>query len=401
MNNSNSQHVSVALDLSSFKKQLIRNALPNVYISGKEVELLEAVRRTNKKEEIDENLLDWHAYAIDITGPELALMKESFLESKMMEISPDSIELNYMTTDTIYKYGTYRINTICSEIEFLLLDYLSKTMDDPMPASELTECLSLLKPPFNQMMENFLVQNKIIAPFDYKNEHYFISPRIYKNEQQFRTAYEILEDNNLIGITRFLKDNPGNPSTVVARHLRTDARIIDALNQCGITDPLKLNVAGDPKTYLFSTDCTNDQPSKDYLDLVKMTLANFRYGEYYSKISKLDRLDNFLSSMIDRGYAGRATAIGTDYKNLEIAGILKVQPLSGGRYRFWMLKKDVIEGARSVLRGNIPIQSNLNVGSINDMENIVKTRSSINVNLENLSIDNIVSSLRSIQEELI
>jgi hypothetical protein len=115
--------------------------------------------------------------------------------------------------------------------------------------------------------------------------------------------------------------------------------------------------------------------------LVRKTLSNFRFGEYYSDKTRLQNLHAFLTSLLDHGYAGKAEAIGTDYQNLELLGIVRIEVVDPfGNCRFWMLKKDVIEDAISILQGSIPIQSKLRAANLSSIEGVVQARSKLNVN---------------------
>jgi len=129
-----------------------------------------------------------------------------------------------------------------------------------------------------------------------------------------------------------------------------------------------------------------------------MTASNFRFGEYYSKKTRLWSLDKFLSKLIDKGFAGNAEAIGTDYRNLETIGVIRVVPLSGNNFRFWLLKKDVVEDVRSIIRGTIPIKSNQNVGDITSLANLVQTRRQMDSTVLRRVQGNVNQALREIEE---
>jgi hypothetical protein len=131
---------------------------------------------------------------------------------------------------------------------------------------------------------------------------------------------------------------------------------------------------------------------------VKKTLSNFRYGERYSKWN-LYSIDSFLSSLLDRGYAGRATPIGTDYRNLELAGVVKVEKIAGdinGKYRFWLLKRDVIEDVQNIIKGNIPFTTNIPEINLSSMDNTVTSRMSIAAS-PHLNVEEVTDAIRQIQ----
>lgn len=135
----------------------------------------------------------------------------------------------------------------------------------------------------------------------------------------------------------------------------------------------------------------------DHFDLVRKTLSNFRFGEYFAEKTKLRDLERFFDYMLDHGYAGDAEAIGTDYKNLEIAGIIKVERLTGNNFRFWMLKKDVIADTRSILRGLIPFRSAATGIDLTSIESVVQARAKYNI-LNSGWMDKIALALRQIEE---
>jgi hypothetical protein len=160
-----------------------------------------------------------------------------------------------------------------------------------------------------------------------------------------------------------------------------------------------LNVKGDTKDYLFSADVASAREDKDHSDLVKKALANFRFGEYYSDISKLHSLDEFLSSMLDRGFAGYASAIGTDYRELE-GSVFRITRVAGNMYRFWMVKRDVIEDCLGILRGIIPIHSDKRAVSLTNIDNVIQTRLQIDPEVVASTKKRLQDAVREIQEAL-
>lgn len=89
----------------------------------------------------------------------------------------------------------------------------------------------------------------------------------------------------------------------------------------------------------------------DALDQVKLVIASFAFSTRYARY-KLRNPEVFLDSLIDRGYAGKASPIATDYGALERQKIVDVEPVLRGsdRYRFRALKKDTLIEARDTMR---------------------------------------------------
>ena len=391
----------MAVDLSRLPADAIaEDQLADIMNVGREVDLLERVRRTKKKSEISLILLRFQATRIGM-NPLLFDIKTklNFIEKKMINIiDKDEIELLYNATEEVYKYGLKRIKEIEDEKQLILLDILARGMIKPVLSEEFLSIFSRFKKPYRRGLYDFIVKNKILVPFVWRGTGYLVSHRIFKDKKKFQMALEILEENKLAVILEFLYDNPGNPMPVVGRHVGANQLTLSLLGKYGILEPIKLGVQGDVKDYLFNPMTTLAREDKDHFDLVKMTLANFRFGEYYSKKTKLYALDRFLKYMLDHGYAGDAEAIGTDYQNLEDTQVLKVTKTTGKNYRFWILKRDVIEDVRNVLRGIIPIHSNKTVGNITSIDNLIQTRRQISAELTQASKLRIRQAMRDIQE---
>ena len=393
------EFVSMAVDLSRLDKNPVAETqIGHSLAVGREVDLLETIRRSTKHEELTVELIRFHSALIGI-DPGLFDTKlfPLFQELKVLRLVDDQkVVLSYTTTEQVYEYGLERIKQTNNDHELRFLAILVNTTRKPVPSPDFQEVIDLFPKPYRKALLNFVFENKILTTFDRRKESYIVSPRIYKDPSKFSTTLEILGDHHLDSITAFINENPGNPLPVVARKTSIDPSGIALMGQSGIIDPIRLEVQGDIKDYLFSANVLSSKEHKDHFDLVKMTLANFRFGEYYSKKKQLYNLDRFLEYMLEHGYAGHAEPIGTDYKNLELAGVFRIVPVSANEYRFWMLKRDVIEDARSILRGNIPFQSDLTVGDLSKIDNLIQTRRSIKIGPR--TQDAFVKALREIQD---
>lgn len=396
----NRELVYQAVDLSRLPSNLIAETqLADILEVGREVETLEVIRRSEKDAEIPSDLLKLHAATLRIDSNFFETnVKMQFEEKGMIAIVNNKVKILFQTCREVYNYGLKRLTEIEDDKQILLLEILAKALKRPISFNDFVEILQRFNAPYRDALYNFIVKNKILIPFKFRSESYLIIHRLFKDEKKLRMALEILEEHHLENIVEFLHKNPGNPLPVVGQYLKTDYTTLNLLGKYGILEPIRLDVQGDSRNYLFSPQSTLVREDKDHFDPVKMTIANFRFGEYYSKKSRLRSLDDFLSSMLDRGYAGWAQAIGTDYHNLEKAGIVKVRRISGNRYRFWMLKKDVIEDARDIIRGIIPIHSNKNVGNLTNINNLIQTRGQINVEINQATQREIIKALREIQE---
>jgi hypothetical protein len=102
----------------------------------------------------------------------------------------------------------------------------------------------------------------------------------------------------------------------------------------------------------------------DVLDQIRLVIASFAFAAHYAQY-RLRSPEAFLESLIDKGYAGSATPIATDYGALEKQKIVDVEPIRTGssRYRFVALKKDSLVAALDTMRAGSLLRPGAGSGS--------------------------------------
>lgn len=392
--------VFTAVDLSRLDNDPYAEvALRQLLSIGKEVDLLEAMRR-KKDERLTVDMVVLYTSGLQIDTSLVDVFLSRYQSYKMIDIDDQNVSLKFTSTREVLQYGEQRIEKSATEAELKLTELLFNCSKKAIPIEEFDRVLELFKKEYRNGLKNFILKNNLLTTFSNNGIDYVVSPRIYKDEKKFKEAQEMLEDYKLDGIVQYIQDNPANPLPVVQEHLRTEALNLELLTQSGILDPIRLDVRGDVKDYLYAPDVLNRREDKDHFDLVRKTLANFRYGEYYSKGRQLYALKRFLEYMLDHGYAGRAPPIGTDYQNLETAGVFRIEKINPVDFRFWMLKRDVVEDTLSILKGEVPIRSSNKTGDLTNIEGIVHSRSRKKMVIDPVSKAKIVEALRQIQDGL-
>jgi hypothetical protein len=102
---------------------------------------------------------------------------------------------------------------------------------------------------------------------------------------------------------------------------------------------------------------------EDALDLAKAFVSALYYGMHYSHSDrgKISMLRALLKKLINGYEVGPATAIGEDYKLLELKRVIQLRQDIGNKYYMKLLKRDVGEIALSVLEiGDATEQSIIN-----------------------------------------
>jgi hypothetical protein len=103
-----------------------------------------------------------------------------------------------------------------------------------------------------------------------------------------------------------------------------------------------------PSTFCKFTNSIVD----DAFDLAKVFVTSLTYGMVRSSYSRgrITMIEALMLKLIAGEWVGPATAIGQDYKILELRGVLEVKPSRNGMFNMRLLKKDVGNLALSVIR---------------------------------------------------
>lgn len=88
----------------------------------------------------------------------------------------------------------------------------------------------------------------------------------------------------------------------------------------------------------------------DELDQIRLVIASFSFAHHHAT-NRLNDPISFLNALIDRGSAGSAQPIATDYGALEKQQIVRVQPIWEGarNHKFVVIKRDSLVSARDAM----------------------------------------------------
>jgi hypothetical protein len=220
--------VSVAIDLSrAGNNPLAEHHLRHIIIVGKEVDLLEVIRRTERRERVSKELVRMYAISLGIDSNFLEeVLFQRFVDYGIVEYVDDQVIPTYSETSKAYAYGIRRLKESLNEAEENLLTILVQTTHKPIAKERISKAIEDLSKRFRAAIEEFLISNKIVVSFTHGNESYLVSPRLYKDEKKFQTALEILQDNKLDNVTEFLQQNPGNLSGLIPVSSHISRRLV-------------------------------------------------------------------------------------------------------------------------------------------------------------------------------
>lgn len=344
--------IKATVDLSRafnrIRNPIVGTQFKNILAVGRETDLLETLRRVDNPNydvfTLAKSELELYSALIGI-DPILLESKilPNFVNVNLIEDAGDKVEVKFQSVSNVYDYGLSRIRSDFDEKDKSIIEVIAKGMTKPIEENFFDTSVKKFPVFAQKTIKDYLTGAEILTPIKAKDAVYYTSPKIFKNKNIFNKVLEITEGSMVGSILDCISNVPGIPIEAMPKGFNT--KIVHGLAIAGAIEPINLDINGIMKEYVFTSDITLDRADKDHLDLVKKTLANFRFGERYATWT-LVALEKFLTSLLDRGYAGKATPIGTDYRNLELSGVVKVEKIPGDEYdrcRFWLLKRDVIE----------------------------------------------------------
>jgi hypothetical protein len=105
----------------------------------------------------------------------------------------------------------------------------------------------------------------------------------------------------------------------------------------------------------------------DAFDLAKAFVTSLTYGMMSSPSGRgrITMIEALMQKLLQNAWVGPATAIGQDYKILEMKGVIATKPEGNGRYYMKLLKEDIGQLALKVIQeGNVSTETILQLPSV-------------------------------------
>lgn len=198
-----------------------------------------------------------------------------------------------------------------------------------------------------------LVKNRYVADIEadlYYNEYLWGDSISRTADALGRLPRDVKE--NLVSLLSELHESEGRPSDAIES---ASPELVRFAAEQGIIEQTEI-VTSDGRTAKFSFTprlkgfgvTKDDLP--DELDQVRLVIASLSFAHHHATNRLADPV-SFLDALVDRGVAGSAKPIATDYGALEKQQIVRVEPIFEGAYnhRFVALKKDSLITARDTM----------------------------------------------------
>lgn len=162
-------------------------------------------------------------------------------------------------------------------------------------------------------------------------------------------------------------------------------QLLSKLHSIGMYDFNEVSNQKETKTFVTKPSAFSKYGNpfeEDAMDLAKAFVSSLYYGMNFSSSGrgKITMLKALMQKLINGYEVGPATAIGEDYRLLELKRVIKIRHDGGYRYYMRLLKKDIGELAMQVLEfgdaSESAIQASIYTGSVTNYKGPEQKRSS-------------------------
>lgn len=346
----------------------------NIDLAGKCSTLLSAISGSGD-ESLDNDRLCALATANGISKKiELPTLLTELERQRLISRGHSGIDVLGVTSATILEY-TAKIfeDSDPNNSERAVLDFSEKASEAPITLSLVKEEISDIYWMDDSSVEDVLVRSMEIGFFDH--EKISDTEELLFNGHLFRRK-EVVKISKVLGALseheiRKMKD----ANTMLDQRgcipyedvIKVSGKeLFEKLQSIGMYDVN--SVMNEDGTALFVTKPSSfckytSSIVDDAFDLAKAFVTSLTYGMIKSYVGRgqIRMIEALMRRLIAGHWVGPATAIGQDYKILELKGVIKVKPESHGMYSMKLLKADVGRLALAVIQEGTVATSMLDV----------------------------------------
>jgi hypothetical protein len=261
----------------------------------------------------------------------------------------------FSTADVINAVGEIYQSNNPNTTEKINLDSLEISSTMPYKENELK----------SQLCNKGYIERDVIAALHLQENFHligvkrneFVSQAIFYNEHIFQTnptkivkAIEGLNENEkqiVLEVQNLLRKTPGHPIDSLKR--KYAAKIIDIMQGTGLIEALEVssnygNASFGTLPQLRLPDLNTSSLLSDIYHKAKLLLSCIRYGQMKS-VSGRGRIQDpllIINALLNNRWVGPCTAIGEDYRILELQGVIETRKFSSGSQYYMRLRQQEI-----------------------------------------------------------
>jgi hypothetical protein len=335
----------------------------DIELAGKCGIFLSNLAASDEQSDLDSNKISSIAKVSNIKKTEVDTIKNKLEDAHLIELGKNgSLSVLGITTSTVLSHTSDIFNSIKpNNYQKAAIDLAENISDLPKSEKILKEYLSdnhrLSKSDtsdlFNQCEEIGFVD---FEKLDNESKFYF-NGNLFRKEAVAKTSAILssLKQDDTSKIFRLdqLLTSKGCITLESAKSVLGE-QLLSKLQSIGMYDFNEVSNSTETKIFVTKPSAFSKYGNpfeEDALDLAKAFVSSLYYGMNFSSNSrgKIRLLKVLMRSLVNGNEVGPATAIGEDYRILELKRVIQIRHEGGYRYFMRLLKKDIGELAIQVL----------------------------------------------------
>jgi len=340
------------------------NEFEDIELAGKCGVFLSNLAASDEQSDINEDKVNAIAKVSNIKKTEIETIKKQLKEARLIDAGLNgAITVLGLTTSTVLSH-TSDIFSNCnpSNYQKAALDLAENVSDLPKGEQILSEYISdTYKLSKNESTDLFL-QAEDIGFVDYEklddNSKFYFNGNLFKREGVAKTNAVLSslsgkDSRKIIQLDQLLSSQ-GCITLEKAKIVLGD-QLLSKLQSIGMYDFNEVSNATETKVFVTKPSAFSKYGNpfeEDALDLAKAFVSSLYYGMNFSAPDrgKITMLKALLRRLVNGYEVGPATAIGEDYKLLELKRVIQLRrEPNSTRYHMRLLKKDIGALAMHVL----------------------------------------------------
>ena len=340
---------------------VVTGAYNNIDFAGKCGILLNALAATHETD-VEKNHVETLARAAHINPKtELSSLLDELHRQRLIDVGQNGIGILGITTrESLDHTATIFKEAEPSALENATIEISEKSSEIPLLYNEAVEYVSDQYQIPTSDTKDFLRHAKDVGFIDIEgtgSEAILFNGNLFRGENPKKVSNVLssLDDNEAFKTHLLLQTLQEKGIIPYDRAVSIAGdQLLNKLISVGFIDVNKLG--NEKGTFSFITHPSafnkfGNATVDDAFDLAKALVTSLAYGMTQSASGRGRILDikKLLGALLDGRWIGTSTAIGQDYKVLEMKGVVKVKPHDNGRYSMKLLKQDVGEIALQVI----------------------------------------------------
>lgn len=340
------------------------NEFEDIELAGKCGVFLSNLAASDEQSDINEEKVNAIAKVSNIKKTEIETIKNKLEEARLIDSGKNgSISVLGITTSTVLTH-TADIFSNCnpSNYQKAALDLVENVSDLPKGELILSEYISDTYKLSKSESSDLFLQAEDIGFIDYEklddNSKFYFNGNLFKREGLAKTNAVLSslsgEDSRKIIELDQLLSSQGCITLEKAKSVLGD-QLLSKLQSIGMYDFNEVSNATETKVFVTKPSAFSKYGNpfeEDALDLAKAFVSSLYYGMNFSAPGrgKITMLKALLRKLVNGYEVGPATAIGEDYKLLELKRVIQLRrEPNSTRYYMRLLKKDIGALAMQVL----------------------------------------------------